>query len=190
MAFDAKIFENLGVDFSQSGSPIKGIESAIKRISFDISEEFRQYLETNNISATRALSQSIGADPSRTTVSANGAEIVILADDYFKFINEGVDGVEVSHGSPYSFKTIAPMNQEGIQSIKQWIPARGLPMFASIDSMAYAISVGIKKKGIQPKKITENVLEGEAKVLEKIERSLELALGTAVEVTLINTLRA
>ena len=90
MAFDAKIFENLGVDFSQSGSPIKGIESAIKRISFDISEEFRQYLETNNISATRALSQSIGADPSRTTVTANGAEIVILADDYFKFINEGV----------------------------------------------------------------------------------------------------
>ena len=63
-------------------------------------------------------------------------------------------------------------------------------MFASIDSMAYAISVGIKKKGIRPKNITENVLEGEAKVLDKIERSLELALGTAVQVTLINTLRA
>lgn len=77
MAFDPNIFSDLGKDFSSSGNPLKGIESAIKRLSFEISEEFRNYLEVNGISATRALSQSIGADPNKTRVTSNGAEIVI-----------------------------------------------------------------------------------------------------------------
>lgn len=189
MGFNNSVFAKLGKDFSNTSNPIDGIGSAVQRISFAISEEVREYLEANNISATKALSQSVGVDPSRTKILRDGAEIVIQADDYFKFIDEGVDGVEHKHGSPYSFKSIAPFNREGIQSIKQWIPARGLPLFASIDSMAYAISVSIKKKGIKPKNITKDLFEGSDNLTDKIANALELSLGTAVEVTLINTLR-
>lgn len=96
----------------------------------------------------------------------------------------------MQQGAPFSFKTLAPFNQEGINSIKQWIPARGLAMQGDIDSMAYAISVGIKKKGIEPKNITENVLVGKTDLENKIARSIELSLGTAVEITIFNMIKA
>lgn len=174
-------YKGLGVSFDGNSTPIKGIESAIFRLSEDVAEEFRKYFKDNNLNASSALSNSIGGLP--VTISDNGAEINIVAEDYFKFLDEGVDGLENKHGSQFSFKTNGGIP---FKSASDWIKARGitlLPNFKSYDQMAYAFAVSIKKKGIKPRNILKGI-EVDSSLEERMAKSLEAALGYSVELTL------
>ena len=181
MGVDVSKYANLGKSFEGASSPITGIESAIFRLSADITAELKDYFAKNDLNSSGALSNSIGGLPIR--FSEQGAEIEIVADSYFKFLDEGVNGVETKHGSPFSFKSL---NAGGAASFKSWFGARGitlLPQFKTYDQQAFAFAVSVKKKGIKPRKILEG-LEKENGLEERIARSLELALGYAVELTI------
>lgn len=66
----------------------------------------KQYLlEDPERQATGALSQSI--EPV-FTVEDGEVEVDILANDYWDFINSGVNGVQRQFGSEYSFKSLNP----------------------------------------------------------------------------------
>lgn len=181
MGVDVSKYANLGKSFEGASTPITGIESAVFRLSADITAELKEYFEKNNLNSSGALSNSIGGLPVR--FSEQGAEIQIVAEDYFKFVDEGVDGLENKHGSPFSFKSL---NGGGAASFKSWFGGRGitlLPRFQTYEQQAYAFAVSVKKKGIKPRKILEG-LEKENGLEERIARSLELALGYAVELTI------
>ena len=172
-------YTNLGVEFAES-SPIKGITSALIRMSNDISEEFREYCLKNNIEATQALANSFGGLPVKVT--DDGGEIRIEALDYFKFVDQGVDGVEQKHGSPFSFKTIAPPSIAGLNSIRLYVAAKVIPAIPDIDSITYAVAISIKKKGIRPKHIIDNVFAGG--LLDRMAESYANAMETATGLTL------
>ena len=173
-------YTGLGRSFDGESTPLKGIESALFRLSDDIAKEFREYLISNGIESTQALAYSIGGVP--VTISDNGAEMKIEALDYFKFIDRGVDGVINKHGSPFSFKTIKPPSINGIESIRTFVGAKGIPAIPDIDGITYAIAVSIKKKGIKPKNIFDGVIEGG--LLDRMAESIANALGFSVALTI------
>lgn len=181
MAINESKYKNLGKSFDGNSTPVKGIESALFRLSEDVSQVFRDYFKDNDLDATGALSNSIGGIPVK--IFDNGAEISIVAEDYFKFLDEGVNGVEQGRNSRFSFKSLSPIP---IQSTEQWFKARGitlLPQFKTYEQQAYAYAVSVKKKGIKPRKIIEGV-EREDDLEQSIANSLEAALGNSVELTL------
>jgi len=114
--------------------------------------------ETGRV-ATGSLEQSLAVE-----VLA-GLDMNILANDYWDFINEGVDGTKKKWGSPYSFKSLKSVG--GIvanMKTTKWAATKGLfpNNGQSFDSMLYAIAVGVKKQGIKPSHFFDTVMTDEA----------------------------
>lgn len=180
MALADSKYKDLGISLDGDYSPVNGIEAAIFRLSEDVSDEFRKYFKDNDLNASSALSNSIGGLPVK--IYDNGAEISIVAEDYFKFVDEGVNGVENAQGSPFSFKSLSPIP---FKSASDFIKSRGitlLPQFKSYDQMTYAFAVSIKKKGIKARNIIEGVFA--TGLEDRMARSIEAAMGSSIELTL------
>lgn len=121
-------------------------DSLQKKIE-DICEEWSKRLaEDMKISLDKALKDAGGTKPQFTlgfnnivTVASNGdASVKVVATgDYWDFIDKGVDGTKVKHGSKYSYKKKAV----DFDAVKDWIEA------ASIDASGIIAQIDIKKKG-------------------------------------------
>ena len=169
-----------GVDIQDNPSePVFGMLDAVELISKFIAADVADIIRSEGVSVTDALAQSIEAlavEFDKTTASFD-----IVGLDYYKFINEGVDGVEIKHGSPYSFKTIKPPSFEGIDSIMTWLETK---VGGQVDmSHAYAVGVNIKKKGIKPKKLTDTILA--TGLIDRIEE----AVNDTVDKVIFNTIK-
>jgi hypothetical protein len=178
MAFSDS-FKGLGRDLTGLSSPLMGMDSVLIRLADDMAKEFRNYMQENNINVTESISSSIGALPVK--IYDRGVEIDIVALPAYNYIDEGVDGVERSHGSRYSFKSIKPFSIQGIESLKTWYAGKGLPSVPDYNSIAYGMSVNIKKRGIEPKRITEGVLN--KGLINDLTEALSQILGESMEIT-------
>lgn len=76
-------------------------------------------------------------------------DVVIYAEDYLDFVDQGVNGVEQSRGSKFSFRDKKPP----LKSISPWAKSKGLN--------AFAVQTSIWKKGIKGVKFFESTLEEE-----------------------------
>lgn len=148
--------------------------NAITVLSDEIVENFKDVIEKETRSDNGALKSSVIVVPSK-----NGFEIE--ADFYYKFIDDGVNAAPSGPGSnavrplvqgaPYSFKNLG-VPPKMAQSI--WESYGGsLPQ-------AYAIAVSIKKHGIKPKNITEQVWNDA--VIDRVSADLSRITGLAVTV--------
>jgi hypothetical protein len=142
----------------------------------------KQQLADDNRLASRRLYESI-------RFSAGNVVFEVVAEDYADFVNKGVDGLEVKHGSPFSFRTPHP-SQRMADSIRQWIPERGVtlpPGISTYEALSYAIATNVKKKGIRPTPfIQDNFSEKNVKQLARI---VEKAIGSQVIFTLRTTIQ-
>lgn len=121
----------------------------------------KQVLQDNDKNtAKRSLSQSIEALP---LVFEDGKiNIQVEANDYWDFVNSGVDGARVKRGSPYSYSN----KQPPVNSILEWIKDRSITTRRVIDSngaitikqltsdkdykgLAYGIARSIRVKGTE-----------------------------------------
>lgn len=106
-------------------------------------------LESNNRNASGSLSASIRPKDLVT----NGEEVLVevIAEDYWDFINQGVNGTIGNFGSPYSFRNLGVgMNMR--QAFKEFIQLRGIqPREPEMDydQLAYVLARATKKKGIK-----------------------------------------
>jgi hypothetical protein len=98
------------------------------------------YLKTNTPKSSGALANSYKGD-----ADINGVEIYGL--DYFKFVEEGVNGTERSFGSPYSFSN----KMIPISAIQGFAAAKGINV--------YALQKSIFKKGLRPRDIITSNLD-------------------------------
>jgi hypothetical protein len=120
---------------------------------------------------TGALKQSLGVE-----FEANGETLSIkfLADDYWDYVNSGVNGKLKSSGalinqfgSTYSFKTVNPSKKmvdafAGVGGMQNWLAGKGItslryggkthPLRTNKDyrGAAYVFARAVKKKGIKP----------------------------------------
>jgi hypothetical protein len=114
---------------------------------------------------TGALAQSVVYFPT------GALSFEIQADDYYKFVDEGVNGIAVNHASQFSFQ-YPGVSYNMAKAIQEW---KGMDM-----SHAYAIATNIKQRGLRPKHITDNVINDD--VLEMIANDLTEITGLTFEI--------
>lgn len=159
-----------------SESVLTGVEQSVQAFILSAIEQVRSSLDESGRVASGRLKASFS--PS-FTISAGGVVAEVTASEYADFIDKGVDGLEVKHGSPYSFRTPYP-SRKMADAIRSWIPERGVTLpagYPSYESLSYAIATNVKKKGIKPAHFMSNF------DIEVAKGVLEKAIGLSVTVT-------
>ena len=175
MALDAlDILDTLGIEKESVTDPNSVYEKYVTELSKAVVTLFKNNFQAVGLYQGSAILQSIISIPD----GALGFEI--QADDYYKFIDEGVDGTQQSQGSQYKFKTDTP-SPDHVKNIQQWIPKRNLflpPEIPTFNSFAYAIATAVKRRGIAPKHITDKTMTDEA--LQQITDDINTLTGLMV----------
>lgn len=133
-------------------------------------------------------------------IQVNGKKysLDILIDDNYKFLDQGVRGVDGSGKGKFKFKYANP-SKKHVDAIQKWLKRRGvvskykaisanerknkrIKKIGSDRSAAYAVAKSIKKKGIKPTYFFTNAVRDVQK--ETVKR-----LGKAFEADIIETLK-
>lgn len=174
-------------------------------------DALRKSLVDSGRDSTHELWNSIDAE---TFIFGQRVELHITMNDYWKFMDKGVDGYKVSVGSPYKYKNngkpipydamlkfIGDRNIQPTMSIaahKKSIVTtkRGLKRIDkkiakanlrnAYKSLAWALGRSIKKKGINPTHFASEVMEGN--LIKEMSKEINLAVGREIKLTLANVL--
>ena len=162
---DFDFLEDFGITAQDAEQPKNAYDRFIIELSNKLAEEFRDYTK-KVASNTGALAASI------IPVPTGNLSFRLEADDYYPFVDEGVNAVGTNnYGSQFSFN-YPGVSHNMATAISQW---KGLDM-----SHAYAVASNIKQRGLQPKRITENVINDN--VLERIGRDLAELTGLMFQI--------
>jgi len=157
----------LGISEKDIENPSNVYENFILKIANQITDDLRK--ETSNKARNSgALTQSIAYVPS------GRLSFEIQAEDYYKFIDEGVNPVgQNKFQTPYSFKFLSVTKNHAV-ALKQ--------SYGYTLSHAYASGYVTKNKyGIKPRNITDSVINDN--YLERIASDLAEVTGLMFEVT-------
>lgn len=131
----------------------------------------------NNLQEEQAVSTGNLTSTARQDISVQSGvlQIDVLLEDYYKFVDEGVNGLINSWGSKFSFKSRNP-SRKMVDEIEAWLKRAGASAtnvkksvskkegiglsFANASrSKAFAVAASIKRKGIKPTKfLTDAVI--------------------------------
>ena len=161
---DFDFLDEFGVSAGEAEQPQTVYEKFILNVGNKVTADLREYIQKNAMN-TGALAQSVVYFPTGVL------SFEIQADFYYKFVDEGVNGIGRNVGSSYSFKTPF-VSYNMAKAIQEW---KGLEM-----SHAFAVASNIKQRGLRPKKITESVITDET--LEMIARDLAEVTGLTFEI--------
>ena len=149
-----KDFDCLGSAFGTATENLRAkagtkVEQTIKEWLRERIDVAQAELESSNRNASGSLSASIRPKDLVT----NGEEVLVevIAEDYWDFINQGVNGTVNKFGSPYSFKNLV-VGMKMHQAFKEFIQLRGItPREPEMDydQLAYILAKATKKKGIR-----------------------------------------
>jgi len=166
-----------------NNAPNSPLSQMLEALINDIITRLQQSLQDRNINtSTRNLSQSMKA----TAVELKGdvATIGLSMEFYWKFINFGVNGTEVSHGAP-AYGSVPSSGKSFSESIREWIPARGLslpPQFKNFDQFTFAIMTNIRKKGKEPRPFFEDVIN--AQTADVLRGPIERLVGRSITIAI------
>lgn len=128
-----------------------------------------------------ALEQSIKGSANSTGL---GFEINVFANDYFKFIDQGVNGSRSArNNTPFSFRSKKPP----LEPILSWVRRKGIESgSADIRKAAFAIQMHIFKNGIKGVNILDAVLTQlgnniESKVADSAEKDISIKLDKIIK---------
>jgi len=163
---DFDFLEDFGISASEAEQPKNVYDKFIIELSNKLAEEFRNY--------TKKVAQNTGAlAASIIPVPTGKLSFRLDADDYFPFVDQGVNAVGTNnYASQFSFR-YPGVSHNMATAISQW---KGLDM-----SHAYAVASNIKQRGLRPKKITQNVINND--VLNRIALDLAEVTGLMFEIT-------
>ncbi len=158
-----------------------------KMFATNMIQRMKDQLASANRNANGSLSQSLSFEIEQG--EGRSFTIEFLANEYWDFINSGVNGVERNFGSPYSFKTLNPSPEmldsfTGTGSLRGWMAARGITTLSYInkdgkninkslstekdfEQAAWVFAKAVKRNGIRPTAFLDDTFNEEA--LEKFE---------------------
>ncbi len=162
---DFDFLEDFGISAQDAEQPKNAYDRFIIELSNQLATEFRDY--------TKKVAQNTGAlAASIIPVPTGQLSFRLEAEDYFPFVDEGVNAVGTNNqGSQFSFN-YPGVSHNMATAISQW---KGLDM-----SHAYAVASNIKQRGLRPKRITENVINDQ--VLDRIANDLAEMTGLMFEI--------
>ena len=161
---DFDFLEEFGVSVAEAEQPANVYEKFIINVGNKVTADLREYIQKNAMN-TGALAQSVVYFPT------GALSFEIQADDYYKFVDEGVNGLKTNHSSQFSFR-YPGVSYNMAKAIQEW---KGLDM-----SHAFAIATNIKQRGLRPKNITENVITDD--LLNMISKDLAEVTGLTFEI--------
>jgi hypothetical protein len=93
-------------------------------------------------SGTKAPQIDLAFNPFITVLNGNVNLVIKATGEYWDYINQGVNGTKVKHGSPYSYKKKAV----DFEPIEKWIKKNG------IDAKGILLDIELKRKGLSIQK--------------------------------------
>lgn len=161
---DFDFLEEFGFSAGEAEQPQTVYEKFILNVANKVTEDLREYIQVN-ANNNGALKASVAWFPT------GALSFEIQADDYYKFVDQGVNGIAVNHASAFSFQ-YPGVSYNMAKAIQEW---KGLEM-----SHAFAIASNIKQRGLKPKNITDTVINDE--VLDMIAKDLAEVTGLTFEI--------
>lgn len=155
-------------DFRES--PQTAVSSVLEAFTAQAISQLKQNLRDSGKHASGGLSQSIAPLPIEIDNEGN-IVLQIEMEDYWDFVNSGVNGTQNNWGSEYLFRRTAqtPTSQGKSfpESIREWMAFKSITSLSWQDkngefvtkmlstdkdyrSAAFVIMQGIKKKGLEP----------------------------------------
>ena len=185
MKMEVTGFEGIFDKIGKAKEQLKPVpDSPLYRYLFTVATQIVSQLKTsarNQMGSDTILEQSIGGGGvPLVTVDGNNVKIEITANEYWKFVNDGVNGVLTNRGSEYSFRTLFP-SRAMVDSLQRGARFKGLSLpqgFKDYESYSYASAIKLKKEGIKHHHFVDNVLTPE--FLEFIQKELTEELGKIV----------
>jgi len=145
---------SLGKKIDSFKKPSNPLEMLMITIGQQITSQLKQALSESGIELSSNLSQSIA--PNVVTNGSN-IELTITAEEYWEFVNSGVNGVFQNVGGAFSFKTDKP-NKKMATSIQGWMSRKGIANAQTFKSISYAIATKVKQEGINPTHFVDKVM--------------------------------
>jgi len=106
----------------------------------------KEQLINNKPFSKRASGRLVESINIKIDEKEGGETITILAEDYLKFVDQGVSGTIRKYNTPYSYKSKKPP----INVILQWMRLKGIPQEA-----AYPIQNKIFRFGLKPTNVID-----------------------------------
>ena len=145
-------------------APNNPLDEYMLHLGMQIVSQLKQSLRESGIDQNSLLSQSVN---STIVNDDNGITLTITADDYWKFVNDGVNGIRRNVGSEMSFKTPYP-SKKMAKSIQGWASRKSIGSAKDVKSISYAIATKVKREGIDPTYFVDKVLtEDFISIIEK-----------------------
>lgn len=173
----------------QPDNPVFEVLTAFVTIKIS---EAKKNLRDANDSSSGTLEQSIRPEPE---ITKSGILIKVMAEDYFDYLNKGVNGLERRYGAPYSFKSLA-VGSGMLRSFEDFIKHRNIKSIAyqnkegetiekilsnasDYKSASYVLARATKKKGIRANHFMDKAFDDES--IEELTKSLGLAVKRLFE---------
>lgn len=177
---EAEILESLNIGIERPDPFSDAITISINSVLLPAVEKARDFLLNKG---SGSLAQSVAVLP---IVNENGIyKFQVECDYYGDFVNQGVNGTDISHNSEFSFnRSFSHPGSKHVEAIRQWIPSAGLvlssshPNIKTYDQMAWAIATSVRKKGIKPTHFIERFFGEE--FMNDLSEAVAVSMGYAV----------
>jgi len=166
------------------GDPSSPLATLLQDLIQDVTDQLVQRLADYDVMASGNLMQSIKPTDA-AYLEGDVLSVHITAPFYWKFINEGVNGTEVSRGAP-SWGQQPPQDRSFHVSIMDWVRNKGITLpeqFGTYDSFAWAIMKNIKKKGQEKRPFYTDVVN--EKLFDALSEPISTLIGRAITVKII-----
>ena len=172
----------------------KSVEDIFLKYRADLIQDLRESLINVNRDQPGDLLQSIDGF---IKVESNNISFELVMNDYWKFVDKGVDGWKQSRGSEYKYKKNG--KRIPLDAMKKFIKFRGLvpksvakpnkrvnkklgakKINAAYESYAWALGAVIKRDGLRPTHFFTNVINEDLK--DKLTKEISEALKKDIEI--------
>ena len=172
----------------------KTVEDIFLKYRADLIQDLRESLINVNRDQPGDLLQSIDGF---IKVESNNISFELVMNDYWKFVDKGVDGWKQSRGSEYKYKKNG--KRIPLDAMKKFIKFRGLvpksvakpnkrvnkklgakKINAAYESYAWALGAVIKRDGLRPTHFFTNVINEYLK--DKLTKEISEALKKDIEI--------
>jgi hypothetical protein len=172
----------------------KTVEDIFLKYRADLIQDLRESLINVNRDQPGDLLQSIDGF---IKVESNNISFELVMNNYWKFVDKGVDGWKQSRGSEYKYKKNG--KRIPLDAMKKFIKFRGLvpksvakpnkrvnkklgakKINAAYESYAWALGAVIKRDGLRPTHFFTNVINEDLK--DKLTKEISEALKKDIEI--------
>tara|TARA_R110000868_G_scaffold109565_1_gene297792 strand:- start:731 stop:1318 length:588 start_codon:yes stop_codon:yes gene_type:complete len=166
-----------------NNSPDSPLGSLLKDLVQGVVDELGRSLDKYGVRGTNKLKQTM--HPTPVSIGANGVEVGISAEFYWKFVNYGVNGSEVNRGAP-SWGSVSSPDMSFKESISIWRAAKGIALpegFKDYEAFDNFIMYRVVTQGQEPRPFFTDVVN--ERLVDVLKKPIEKLIGRAIAVKII-----